>query len=579
MAAHRLPLQDRGADRLLRPVITDPSGRHGLRGRTELTGDRHSRGVPDHRHDPGVHAVHSWVTANDDPTSGLVTRARLHQTGVLAPSPKAGSCMSSGTFKRYVHRAGTLATAVLMTVTSVIGTSAAREQPLRGDAQAEHLAGMVNFRRAQNHLAALEAAADRGGGSRAPGTRGFELSQAYVRKQLRNAGYEVQEQSFSFLFTQDLDARYQYPGTGEEVKIKTINFTPSTPTEGLEGTVVPVPVNGAPGCAPSDYSNLPIKGAIALVRRGGCRFTDKQKIAAGAGASAVLFYNDQPGLLYASLATPEDGLIPSGAMTAAQGEELARRAGEGTLQIRLFLRQLVENRTTSNLIAETRAGDPSHVLMVGAHLDSVPEGPGINDNGSGAAGTLELALAMARSHNPPSEKVRFAWWSAEEWGQIGSESYLKTIPAEQKAKISGYIDLSKLGSPNYIRGYLDPTDEDHSGGPVGAPGSAELQTALKRGLTRSGKPAIPLDLNGSRQADWVSFFDQSIPVAGLFSGSEGDKTAHEADLFGGEPGKPYDPCQHTPCDRTTNINQQIFGQNIRAAAYALGLLTSSGAHK
>ena len=61
--------------------------------------------------------------------------------------------------------------------------------------------------------------------------------------------------------------------------------------------------------------------------------------------------------------------------------------------------------------------------MAGAHLDSVPEGPGINDNGSGVAAVLETALQLGSSpqvHNA----VRFGFWGAEELGLVGSASTL-----------------------------------------------------------------------------------------------------------------------------------------------------------
>ena len=55
-----------------------------------------------------------------------------------------------------------------------------------------------------------------------------------------------------------------------------------------------------------------------------------------------------------------------------------------------------EQRMTENVIAETAAGDPNRTVVVGAHLDSVAAGPGINDNGSGTAGVLEIAAVRRR---------------------------------------------------------------------------------------------------------------------------------------------------------------------------------------
>ena len=73
--------------------------------------------------------------------------------------------------------------------------------------------------------------------------------------------------------------------------------------------------------------------------------------------------------------------------------------------------------------------------MVGSHLDSVPEGPGINDNGTGSAFNLELALQMAK-RNPPLNKVRFAWWGAEEEGLLGSTHYVAAITDEDFGRSS-----------------------------------------------------------------------------------------------------------------------------------------------
>ena len=74
--------------------------------------------------------------------------------------------------------------------------------------------------------------------------------------------------------------------------------------------------------------------------------------------------------------------------------------------------------TSYNLIAESKAGRPDNVVVVGAHLDSVDTGPGIQDNGSGTAALLEVAQQMANVQ--PSNKVRFALWGADEAGLVGS---------------------------------------------------------------------------------------------------------------------------------------------------------------
>src|SRR4051794_17918036 len=74
--------------------------------------------------------------------------------------------------------------------------------------------------------------------------------------------------------------------------------------------------------------------------------------------------------------------------------------------------------TGYNLVADWPGGDTNSVLMLGAHADSVSRGPGINDDGSGSAGILEVALAVSRAGFKPAKHLRFAWWDAEELGLV-----------------------------------------------------------------------------------------------------------------------------------------------------------------
>ncbi|NEE49646.1 M28 family peptidase, partial [Streptomyces sp. SID8455] len=98
--------------------------------------------------------------------------------------------------------------------------------------------------------------------------------------------------------------------------------------------------------------------------------------------------------------------------TQEEGAELVADLAAGEVTVSFEIRQLQEERTTRNVIAETRGGNAAKTVVLGAHLDSVTEGPGINDNGSGSAGLLEVALELAKSKSKPANKVRFAWWSA-----------------------------------------------------------------------------------------------------------------------------------------------------------------------
>ena len=86
------------------------------------------------------------------------------------------------------------------------------------------------------------------------------------------------------------------------------------------------------------------------------------------------------------------------------------------------------------MIADSPKGKKANeVVVVGAHLDSVVEGPGINDNGSGSADDPgdRPRDGQAQSFNKMQRKVRFAFWGAEESGTLGSEHYVDNLSDAQ----------------------------------------------------------------------------------------------------------------------------------------------------
>ena len=184
------------------------------------------------------------------------------------------------------------------------------------------------------------------------------------------------------------------------------------------------------GCEPEDFAGFP-SGSIALIQRGSCNFEVKAENAAAAGAVGVIIFNqgnteERKGLENVTLGDTYEGGIPALFATYDNGVAWSQTPG---LQVRMVADVIREKTQTFNLVAETRRGDPQNVVMAGAHLDSVFEGPGINDNGSGSAAILEVAEQLAKVK--PWNTVRFAWWSAEESGLVGSTNYVDSLsPAE-----------------------------------------------------------------------------------------------------------------------------------------------------
>ncbi|OJF15113.1 M28 family peptidase [Couchioplanes caeruleus] len=225
--------------------------------------------------------------------------------------------------------------------------------------------------------------------------------------------------------------------------------------------------------------------------------------------------------------------------------------------------------TGYNLIADWPGGNTNDTLMVGAHLDSVTAGPGINDNGTGSAASLEVALAVARTGFQPTRHLRFAWWGAEELGLRGSTFYVNSLSAAQKAAIGGYLNFDMVGSPNPGYFLYDGDDSDGTGSGPGPAGSAEIEDTLEAYFTSINVPTRGTDFDG--RSDYGPFIANGIPAGGIFTGAEGRKTAAQVELWGGTTGA-FDPCYHRACDTVTNVSDTALDRNSDAIAYAVWTL-------
>jgi aminopeptidase S len=218
-----------------------------------------------------------------------------------------------------------------------------------------------------------------------------------------------------------------------------------------------------------------------------------------------------------------------------------------------------------NLIAEWPRGDANDVIMAGGHLDSVTAGPGINDNGSGSAALLEVALTVASQNLDPAKRIRFGWWGAEERGLVGSTFYVNSLPATERAKIKGYVNFDMVGSPN--PGYFVYSS---SGQP---PGSTDLQHVLEAPFAAMGVPTELTSVGG--RSDHAAFANAGIPTGGLFTGAEGIKSSAQAQKWGGTAGQAFDRCYHASCDTSSNINVTALDRNSDAIAYAIWTLSTA----
>lgn len=424
----------------------------------------------------------------------------------------------------------------------------------------------VTVENVRAHQDALQAIADANGGSRAAGTPGYDQSVAYIVEKMTAAGYHVTLNEFPYTYrapptlqqTAPLSATY---GTG--------SFT-GTAYGVAAGPVVAVDINLAgdrastSGCDAPDFAGFPA-GAIALVQRGGCNFSVKVANAQNAGATAVIIFNqgDTPqrlGPVSGTLA-PLAATIPVLGTSFEAGVALSQPGSQASLTV-----AAPKETTQYNVIAESRSGNPNNVVMVGAHLDSVQGGAGINDNGSGSAAILEVALQMAKVK--PRNMLRFAWWGAEENGLIGSTAYVAGLSQAERDRIALYLNFDMVGSPNHVFFVYDGDNSDGVGAPAGPAGSAEIEQVFEQFYRQRGVPFKGTDFSG--RSDYGPFIavGVDIPSGGLFTGAEGIKTPAEAATWGGTAGQQYDPCYHSACDTYANVNLTALDVNSDAIAYA-----------
>ena len=296
-----------------------------------------------------------------------------------------------------------------------------------------------------------------------------------------------------------------------------------------------------------------LRGAVVLLARIPGGYARQVLAASEAGAVAVLFYTDTP--------CPANiyrlhwfGAEPPPIPVASISQDDARRlAALAPVDLRLDWRGRNHSEVNQNVFA----GHGDIGVVVGAHLDSVPEAPGINDNGSGVAAVLQTAvkLAAARDRGSVTNQVRFAFWAAEELVNAGSTYYVSQLTEAERLGIVLYLNAEMIASPNYVPYVMRGT------GTVTTPFDTYFRAR------EIGYEYVDVTAIGS---DHHPFRDAGIPVGGLHCGSVGIKTQAEQDRFRGTAGQLYDPGYHQAADSVHNINPVALDLTTRALAYAVG---------
>ena len=439
------------------------------------------------------------------------------------------------------------------------------------------------------HEAALQAIGLLANGNRLAGTPGYDASALYVGVRAAAAGLKVSSNPFEYDL--DLLADYKQPILRVTSGGPRTNFNPGIAGAqfggdfgsmyGTQSTNITAPIwaadinlpapatpnSNTSGCEAADYAGMPA-GAIVLVQRGTCPFADKFAIAETSGAGGALLFNEgQPGRTV-PLWFDVTGLeVPWAAISVETATELANGVKQGLTgkKVRFMMDWRPGTYPTKNVIAETKSGDPNKVIVVGAHLDSVGTGAGINDNGSGSAMNLEIAEQIAKLKL--RNKVRFVWFSAEESGLLGSEAYVASLPDSERAKIAAMLNFDMVASPNFARFVYDGDLSDSPAPPGGAPaGSADIENLFLDYFAGQRLATEPTAFDG--RSDYGPFIAAGIPAGGLFTGAEEIKTPEQVALYGGTAGVPFDICYHQGCDNLLNLSTRGLDQMSDAAAHA-----------
>jgi Zn-dependent M28 family amino/carboxypeptidase len=437
-----------------------------------------------------------------------------------------------------------------MVAVLVAGCGSVAPSPRSATPGSSAAAFAVDRQRLEADLEALQAVADANGGVRTAGTPGYEASVDRVAAELRDIGFAVETPTVEFTGFRELPGGILEVG-GETFagpdELHALIYSPGGDIRG------PVEILENSGCDPEDFAGVP-EGAVALTTLGGCFRRDQAINAGAAGVAALLvgYPGRGPGEIFRPTLIDPGGIeIPVVSVTDAAVEALTGAVGD---DVHLVVETEREPATLRNVIAQL--GDGPSIVMIGAHLDSVLDGPGINDNGSGVAAVLEIARGMAASGVPDGWALRVGLWGGEEFGTIGSRAYTREIGDE----VAAYLNLDMAGSVN---GATLVYDE-----PEAAPGSERITEAFEAWLSGRGEESHRADLGGS--SDHFGFREAGIPTGGLFAGASESGSASQPS--GGTDGEAMDPCYHLACDDIDNVDVArvaLFAEATLAVALEL----------
>ncbi|XP_065827069.1 aminopeptidase-like [Oscarella lobularis] len=446
----------------------------------------------------------------------------------------------------------------------------------------DKLANSVEVKNIMAHLQALNDIANNNTNSPVPSRsvlNQYNASAEYVISVLKSVGYTPYTQSFQVPVNMEYGGSFSIQTSGIPPYVRTFvqkfdfDVMRYSGNGNAQGSLKALSQD-ASGCNSADYSGVNLGDIVLIQYNSNCTYYDKAKLASENNASAIIFYwNEQnAGLLPSRSRVLGTNLtdfidLPILSATYGLGRELLNLISTATVVATIETQTSVTIAWTYNVFADTAEGRDDRIVVFGSHLDSVAEGPGINDNGSGSATNLEVAVQVANQKWKPINKVRFAWWGGEELGLLGSKYYVNTLTEEGKSNHSLNLNFDMLASPNFIRQVYTINGSSFAGSDEFVCACYRVQELFEDRFRQ--KDALYQTGPFGGGSDYVHFMDTNIPAGALATGAGSLKTVEERELFGGFPNAALDTCYHQSCDTVSNIDQTVLGQMADAAAYTL----------
>ena len=413
-----------------------------------------------------------------------------------------------------------------------------------------------------NHMKQFEAIAKAnpspadGHPSRNSGEPGYKASVDYVAAVMNAAGYDVTIQTYTFTYyaftgipkwSEASPVAQTFALTTDWNPGQSIGSATNATLQPAGGIIIPSPGGSTSGCSSSDFAGF-VPGRIALIQRGTCFFGVKVLNAQAAGASGVVIFNEgntaaRSGVLSGSLedanGNPIIPTIPVAFTSFAIGQTLYNAYNGGTKPVMSLSIPAItkENAPDYNVIAESKGGDPNHVLVIDAHLNAI-YGEGMLDDASGSATILDIAQEM--KNVDPTNKLRFIWFGGEELGELGSHYYVSHLSSTDLSHIGYDLDADVTATPNYVVGVLDPAgpdlftrtpSEQFPNRVYKASTIAENEAnAYFESIGLNHEPFSPVG------TDAEQFNLAGIPASGVLTGQDCCKTQEDVNLFGGTTG-------------------------------------------